>query len=189
MRQVQGEEVEPLEAERPELARCGRGVRDGGEDEARGMAAGGVDGDAGRGRRREVRDEGLHLNGGRRGQIGARADEEYLELRRGRGRLRAAFALVLRAGLIPVFVVVVSVAVRVRVGVGVVVGVRLVTVFVVVVVVTVVVGRPCDPIRRAGGLPVLRSAHCCGGGCDGGAVSKGLGEVFAGKRGKGNGRR
>lgn len=67
VREVQGEEVEPLEAERPELARGGRGGRDGGEDEARGMAAGGLDGYAGRGRRREAREEGLHLNGGRRG--------------------------------------------------------------------------------------------------------------------------
>lgn len=105
--------MEPLEAERPQLARGGRGVRDGGEDEARGMAAGGVDGDAGRRRRLEVRDEGLHLNGGRVGQIGARADEEYLELRRGRGRLHVAVALVLAAGLIPVFGAVVSVAVGV----------------------------------------------------------------------------
>lgn len=135
VREVQGEEVEPLEAERPELTRGGRGVRDGGEDEARGMAAGRVDGDAGRGRRREARDEDLHLNGGRRGQIGARADEEYLELRRG----------------------------------------------------AVVVGRPWDPIRRAEGSAVLRSAHCCGGGCEGGAggaVSKGLGEVFGEGKGE-----
>jgi len=113
VREVEGEEVEPLEAERPQLARGGRGVRDGGEDEARGMATGGVDGDAGRGRRWEARDEGLHLNGGRGGQIGARADEEYLELRRRRGRLHVAVALVLGTGLIPVFGAVVSVAVGV----------------------------------------------------------------------------
>jgi hypothetical protein len=51
-------------------------------------------------------------------------------------------------------------------------------VFVVVVVVAEEVGRLWDPIRRAEGSAVLRSAHCCGGGCEGGAggaVSKGLG--------------
>lgn len=34
------EEVEALEAERPELARCGRGGRKGAEEEASGIAAG-----------------------------------------------------------------------------------------------------------------------------------------------------
>jgi len=66
--------------------------------------------------------------------------------------------------------------------------VRRIPVFVVVVVVAVVVGRPWDPVRRAEESAVLRSAHCCGGGCGeggaGGAVSKGLREVFGEGKGE-----
>jgi hypothetical protein len=100
-----------------------------------------------------------------------------------------ATALMLAAGLIPVFIAVASVDVGV--------GERLVPVFVVVVLVAVGVGRPWSPIRRAEGSAVLRSEHCGGGGCEGGGGgceggvggvgSKGLGEVFG--RGKGKGRR
>ena len=67
--------------------------------------------------------------------------------------------------------------------------------FVVVVVVAMVVGRPWDPIRRAEGSAVLRSAHCCGGGCEGGAggaVSKGLGlweRFWRGERGTAAGKK
>jgi hypothetical protein len=93
--EFQGEEVAPLETERPEITCGGRDVSEGAEDEAHGEAARGVDGEAGRGRGREAHDEGLHLSGGRRGVIWARAEEEHGELRRGRGgRLRGAVPLV-----------------------------------------------------------------------------------------------
>jgi hypothetical protein len=113
--EFQGEEVAPLETERPEIACGGRDVSEGAEDEARDEAARGVDGEAGRGRGRgrEACDEGLHLSGGRRGVIWARAEEEHDELRRGRGgRLRGAITLVV--GLVLRFVVAVAVAVVVR---------------------------------------------------------------------------
>jgi hypothetical protein len=48
--EVRGEEVEALEAERPELARGGRGGGEGAEEEASGVAAGGGDGEVVRGR-------------------------------------------------------------------------------------------------------------------------------------------
>ena len=150
----------PLEAARPELGRGGRGLAEGAEDEARGEAARGVDGEAGRGRGREAPDEGLHLGCGWRGVIGTRAEEEHGELRRGMGRLRGAVALVL----------------------GLVLGLAVV---VVVAVVAMAVRRRRGPIRRAEGTGVLRSAHGCGGdGEGGGAGSKGLGEVLERRRGE-----
>lgn len=125
------EEVDPLKAERPELSRGSRSSREGGEKQIRGDMAGGADGEAGPGRGPEARNERLHLNGSRRGEIGARAEEGNRELRRGRGRLHVAVALAL--GLIPVFVV--------------------------VVVIAALVGRRWGPIRRAEGAAVLISAH------------------------------
>ena len=136
--EFQGEEVMPLEAARPELGRGGRGLAEGAEDEARGEAARGVDGEAGRGRGREGPDEGLHLSCGWRGVIGTRAEEEHGELRRRMRRLHGAVAL--GRGLVLVLIVVVVVA-----------------------VVAMAVRRRRGPVRRAEGTAVLRSEHGCGG--------------------------
>lgn len=75
-----------LEAERPEVTRGGRGRREGAEEEASGVAAGGEDGEA---VGAEAGDERVDLRCGRGGEIGARAKEED------RGGLRVRLAVLL----------------------------------------------------------------------------------------------
>lgn len=79
---MRGEEVEAVEAERPELARGGRGGGEGAEKESSGLAAGGADGEVVGGRRLEARDEGVDLRGRRGGEAGARVEEKLGPARR-----------------------------------------------------------------------------------------------------------
>jgi hypothetical protein len=156
--QVRSEGVQPLEAERPELPRGVRGDLERAEYEARGGAAGGVDGEPGRGRRREASHEGLHLSGGRHGQVGAGAEEDHKELQRRRLHGAVAFGLVLGLGLVVALIVVVE-----------------------VVVLAVVDWRRRTPVRRA---VVLESEHgrwqrrSDDSGDGGGADSVGLRKFF-----------
>jgi hypothetical protein len=155
--QVRSEGVQPLEAERPELPRGVRGDLERAEYEARGGAAGGVDGEPGRGRRREASHEGLHLSGGRHGQVGAGAEEDHKELQRRRLHGAVAFGLVL--GLVVALIVVVE-----------------------LVVLAVVDWRRRTPVRRA---VVLESEHgrwqrrSDDSGDGGGADSVGLRKFFS----------
>jgi hypothetical protein len=105
---VRGEEVEALEAERPELARGGGGGLRGAEREARGLAARRGDAQAVRGRGGQAGDECLDLRGRRRREVAPPAEEDHGELPR--PRLRGAIPLLV---LVLVLVVVV-VAVRRR---------------------------------------------------------------------------